>query len=212
MAFSVSYHDLLDKNIRHIYSGLPSNVRFRGNPRPGVTLNPHDGCVTPSSKRRPEVKAMPRSLYRRLWTYSDQYSCPLPRAPALRSVSPARARVIVQRVSQMTSTHRQRQPSHGDDDDDDAESSYVSSRSSTPLSCCSQGTGTTGTGTGTEGTSTPSSRSSSADSERWRLGFLMRPTVSWSIRSDLREGSVLDPVKVVHRRTGVTRYTQSIYM
>ncbi|KAL8596534.1 hypothetical protein ACOMHN_041596 [Nucella lapillus] len=97
MAFNVAYYDLLGKNIRHIYSSLPSNVRFRCDPDPGVTLHPHDGCLTPSNKRRTAPRVMHPSLYRRLWTYNTEFGCPVPRAPALRSVTPDRAQIIVSR-------------------------------------------------------------------------------------------------------------------
>ena len=64
MAFNVTYHDLLSKNIRHIYSSLPSNVRFRCDPVPGVTLNPHDGCLSPQKRFPPPPRAISERLYR----------------------------------------------------------------------------------------------------------------------------------------------------
>ncbi|KAL8566629.1 hypothetical protein ACOMHN_049770 [Nucella lapillus] len=98
MAFSVAYYDLLNKNIRHVYSSLPSNIRFRCDPDPAVTLNPHDGCVTSHKVLGPRPPPrMPESLHRRLWAYSPEFKSTIPRAPAFRCVTSAEAQIIVDR-------------------------------------------------------------------------------------------------------------------
>lgn len=99
MAFNVSYYDLLHKNIRHIYSSLPSNIRFRSDPQPGVTLHAHDGCL--SLPKRVQEHQHQRSaserLRKRFWAYSPKYGCIIARAPAFRCVSSDQASAIVNR-------------------------------------------------------------------------------------------------------------------
>ncbi|XP_025113130.1 uncharacterized protein LOC112575464 [Pomacea canaliculata] len=106
MAFSVSYHDLLDKNIRHIYSSLPSNIRFRSEPIPGVTLNPHHGCLSLHSHQNLQQSRVPALLRRRLWAYSQDYGVTLPRAPAFRLMSTNEVKAIVDRVSKPTNSQQ----------------------------------------------------------------------------------------------------------
>nr|KAG5710569.1 hypothetical protein BaRGS_013215 [Batillaria attramentaria] len=102
MAFSVSYYDLLHKNIRHIYSNLPSNIRFRSDPVPGTTLPPHDGCLSLHNRIYQEQKRPPDRLLRRLWAYNPEYRTTLPRAPAFRCVSTSEAKAIVDRSVTVT--------------------------------------------------------------------------------------------------------------
>ncbi|XP_076436620.1 uncharacterized protein LOC143276110 [Babylonia areolata] len=181
MAFNVSYNDLLRKNIRHIYSSLPSNIRFRCDPEPSVTLNPHDGCVTSYKGFLRQPPGMPEALYRRLWAYSPEYKSAMPRAPAFRCVSASEARVIVDRVSQMTKTHRKRRQSYRPEENEEGDTGE--DRSATPLSARG-------------GRRCRSAAEMNALNDR-----VMRPTTASQIRSDLREGHGLDPVMVVRERS-----------
>ena len=96
MAFHTTYERILDHNINHIYSGLPSEIRLR---QAGFRqkLNPASRCV--EMQRRP-----PDRFERRFLVYDETYDICLPRAPALRTVSRAEADEIVARVSRPTSS------------------------------------------------------------------------------------------------------------
>ncbi|KAK3088657.1 hypothetical protein FSP39_022008 [Pinctada imbricata] len=100
MAFNTTYHRLLDNNIRHIYSGLPTDLRFR---QPGFRqkLNPASRCV--ELQRRP-----PDRFERKFLQYDEKYDINIPRAPALRTVSRAEADAIVTRVSRPTTSSKLR--------------------------------------------------------------------------------------------------------
>ena len=82
----------------------------------------------------------------------------------------------------MTRTHHRRRRSHREDEDSDVTSGF-----STPVSAG-------------HGRRCRSSVEMEAITER-----VMRPTTAVQIRSDLREGSDLDPVKVVFQRSARSR-------
>ncbi|KAK7094745.1 uncharacterized protein [Littorina saxatilis] len=186
MAFSVAYYDLLNKNIHHIYSGLPSNVRFRCNPNPGVTLNPHDGCLTACKKFiKPQRKTVPERLYRRLWAYSPEFGSPLPRAPAFRCVSTEEAQLIVDRLHQRPKTQHRRRECYREDGDEDCE--VIRTTSPTVYSVGGHGR-----------------RCQSTEEMQALTARLSRPTTAFSIKCDLREGQSLDPVEVVHERSAMS--------
>ncbi|KAL8596535.1 hypothetical protein ACOMHN_041597 [Nucella lapillus] len=102
----------------------------------------------------------------------------------------------------MTPTQRRRRCRNDVDSDDVTATSHVSgsSRPSTALSGSTLGTGTE--------TRTLSSARSSGTQEVDDLTYrLMKPTIAWNIRSDLREGNVIDPVAVVTHRVRVKGHT-----
>lgn len=233
MAFSVAYNDLLDKNIRHIYSSLPSNFRFRCDPNPGVTLHPHDGCLTSRSRKGPPPQTrVPQKLHRRLWTFSPEYGAQMPKAPAFRCASTAEVQEIVDRVSRMTRTHKRRRVSYWKQFDDDhysdcpptdtcqhdtarsvSPSSTGCGRTPTPTSSLAQGVWGWGRGgrTGPPWRGEQQQQRARTPAEQEAATHrLLRPTAAFRIRSDLKVGSTLNPVDVVAERSRSSRSSSSM--
>ncbi|GFO09616.1 hypothetical protein PoB_003612100 [Plakobranchus ocellatus] len=98
MSFCVSHRSALDKNLRHLYSGLPSPVILRTSSTSGVL----DGSLDIMDRVWEKHKRPPERFETKFQEYLPQYSARLPRAPAFRSVSPEEAREISHRLSRPT--------------------------------------------------------------------------------------------------------------
>lgn len=234
MAFSVAYYDLLDKNIRHIYSSLPSNCRFRCDPEPGMTLHPHDGCVNSLTRKGPAPQTrVPQKLHRRLWEFSPDYGAEMPKAPAFRCASTAEVQNIVDRVSRMTRTHKRRRVSYlrqclndrftdCPPTDDYSCPRHLAmtptlglSRTPTPGSSVARGPWGWSCGpprgadspkpSSGEQPQPPLERARTPGEQEASTQRLLRPTTVTLIRSDLKVGSAMNPVEVVAERSRSSR-------
>ncbi|XP_041371192.1 uncharacterized protein LOC121384733 [Gigantopelta aegis] len=95
---SLTFNDILAKNVRHVYSGLPTEIRFR-RPKHQHALELHQRIY--EEQTRP-----PDRFQLRVQEYLPRFNISLPRAPAFRQVSQSEMKDIVFRVSKPTNSSR----------------------------------------------------------------------------------------------------------
>ncbi|KAL4218922.1 hypothetical protein ACF0H5_021509 [Mactra antiquata] len=103
MAFTVTYHSIAKNNIRNIYSGLPSEVRWR---QPGF-----DKVLVPAQRANEQIrKSAPEEKFfnERYCEYDSENGIRIPRAPAFRLLNRAKVDQIVFRLSEPTISKRRR--------------------------------------------------------------------------------------------------------
>lgn len=96
MAFSTTHQRILDNNIRHLYSGLPTEIRLR---KPGFKH-----ILDPVARAREDQNRVLRRFLDKYLEYNPEYDIEIPRAPAFRIVTKQQANAIVERVSRPTSS------------------------------------------------------------------------------------------------------------
>jgi hypothetical protein len=96
MAFSTTHQRILDSNIRHLYSGLPTEIRLR---KPGFKH-----ILDPVAREREDKNRVTRKFLCRYLEYNPKYDIEIPRAPAFRIVTRQQANAIVERVSRPTTS------------------------------------------------------------------------------------------------------------
>jgi len=102
MAFSVTYHQLAEHNIKNLYGGLPTPMRWR------TTCSP-TAISSPERNQDRQKRSVPeeRFIMTRYCEYDPENRIHVPRAPAFRMLSRERVDDIVRRLSQPTiSTNR----------------------------------------------------------------------------------------------------------
>jgi len=100
MAFCTTYKTILDSNIRNIYSGLPSEIRFR---------IPSFSPTIDHAKRMHELQLQPPDAFDLRYLVSvPGHNVKIPRAPAFRVFSEAEVNEIVKRVSRPTCSAKSR--------------------------------------------------------------------------------------------------------
>lgn len=96
MAFSTTHQRILDSNIRHLYSGLPTEIRLR---KPGFKH-----ILDPVARAREDQNRTFRRFLDKYLEYNQEYDIEIPRAPAFRLVTRQQADAIVERVSRPTTS------------------------------------------------------------------------------------------------------------
>lgn len=96
MAFCTSYKDILNRNIRHIYSGLPTEIRFR-------QLGFNQAIDAPKRIHEQQLRPPERFDIKFLHYHPDE-GVYLPKAPAFRSFSARYVDRVVTRLSRGTSS------------------------------------------------------------------------------------------------------------
>lgn len=96
MAFSTTHQRILDSNIRHLYSGLPTEKRLR---KPGFKH-----ILDPVARAREDQNRTFRRFLDKYLEYNQEYDIEIPRAPAFRLVTRQQADDIVARVSRPTTS------------------------------------------------------------------------------------------------------------
>ena len=95
---SLTFNDILAKNVRHVYSGPTNEIKFR-RPKHQHTLELHQRIY--EEQTRP-----PDRLKLRFEEYHPKFNIFLPRAPAFRQVNRSEIQDIVFRVSKPTNSSR----------------------------------------------------------------------------------------------------------
>ncbi|XP_046567470.1 uncharacterized protein LOC124275834 [Haliotis rubra] len=89
MAFSLTFQSILDNNIRHIYSGTPSNMAYRHSKEyPNM-----------DQLRQQKDNQYLKDYVLRVSEYRADYRCLVPRAPAFRILSRHEVDDIVERLN-----------------------------------------------------------------------------------------------------------------
>lgn len=96
MAFCTSYKDILNRNIRHIYSGLPTEIRFRQ-----LGFNQ---TIDAAKRIHEQQLRSPERFDIKFLHYIPEEGVFLPKAPAFRSFSARDVDKIVSRLSKGTSS------------------------------------------------------------------------------------------------------------
>lgn len=94
MAFCTTYKTILDHNIKHLYSGYPTDLRFRKATFPSNFQH---------ARRMPELELhQPDRFQRKHLDYIANYNICLPKAPAFRLFTADGVNDMVKRVSRPT--------------------------------------------------------------------------------------------------------------
>jgi len=92
MSFSLTFHEILDNNIRHVYSGIPLNLTYRHSSEyPNM-----------DQLRQSRANQMMKNAVLRTSEYNAGYKCLVPRAPAFRLLSRHDVDEIVARLTRPT--------------------------------------------------------------------------------------------------------------
>ena len=92
-AFSSAYYDILSRDIRNVYGGVPpTEIRFR-------TTNYHRGIDVYDRLRDQRTRSTIRLYPRKYMEYLESYQICIPRAPAFRNLPKAEIDTMVNRLS-----------------------------------------------------------------------------------------------------------------
>ncbi|XP_041371195.1 uncharacterized protein LOC121384734 [Gigantopelta aegis] len=92
MSFSLTFHSILDHNIRHLYSGTPTNVSYRHSKEyPNM-----------DQLRQQRENQYLKDYVLRVSEYRSEHKCFIPRAPAFKALSHQEVDEIVTRLSSQT--------------------------------------------------------------------------------------------------------------
>lgn len=92
-AFSSAYYDILSRDIRNVYGGVPpSEIRFR-------TTNYHLGIDFYERLRDQRTRSTIRLYPRKYMEYLESYRICIPRAPAFRNLSKSEIDTMVNRLN-----------------------------------------------------------------------------------------------------------------
>ncbi|XP_012939854.1 uncharacterized protein LOC106012206, partial [Aplysia californica] len=92
MSFSLTFHEILDHNIRHVYSGVPLQLTYRHSSEyPNMD----------QLRQKRDNQTLKNNVLRTS-EYTAEYKCLIPRAPAFRLLSRHEVEQMVSRLTRPT--------------------------------------------------------------------------------------------------------------